>query len=97
MKILRSYILREPIVPFFLSLGVLTCVFLLGNLIRLANLVINKGVDLSTVGEIFLLYFPVLLGYTLPIAVFIAIILAMSRPSVVGEGRAIFVIAISIK
>ena len=85
MKIIRSYILRECIIPFFLSLGVLTCVFLLGNLIPLANLVINKGVALSTIGKIFLLSVPVLLGYTLPIACLISIIITFSRFSADNE------------
>ena len=79
MRIIRTYILKECIVPFFLALGVLTCVFLLGNLIQLAHLVINKGVSLSTVGYVFLLYIPVLLGYTLPLACLIGVILAFSR------------------
>ena len=79
MKILRSYMLRECILPFFLSLGVLTCVFLLGNLIRLANMVINKGVSLALVGHMFILYVPLLLGYTLPIACLTTVILTFSR------------------
>ena len=81
MKILRSYVLTECIVPFILSLIVLTCVFLLGNLINLANLVINKGVSLTTIGKAFVLYIPVLVGYTLPIACLIGVILAFSRMS----------------
>jgi len=85
MKILRNYILRETILPFFLSLGVLTCVFLLGNLIRLANLIINKGVSISLVGKIFLYYIPFLLGYTLPIACLTAVILTFSRFSADNE------------
>lgn len=85
MKIIRSYILKECIIPFFLALGVLTCVFLLGNLIQLANLVINKGIALDTVGKIFLLYIPVLLGYTLPLACLISIIMAFSRFSTDNE------------
>lgn len=85
MRILRSYILSETILPFFMAMAVLTCVFLLGNLIQLANLVINKGVDLGTVGQIFLLYFPVLIGYTFPIATLVAIMLAMSRFSADNE------------
>ncbi len=79
MKIIRSYILKELILPFILSLVVLTCVFLLGNLIQLTNLVINKGVGLSTVGYVFLLYIPLLIGYTLPIACLVSIILTFSR------------------
>jgi len=85
MKIIRSYILKECIVPFILSLMVLTCVFLLGNLIQLANLVVNKGVALSTIGHVFLLYIPVLLGYTLPIACLMSVILTFSRLSADNE------------
>ncbi len=89
MRILRTYILKECIVPFFLSLVVLTCVFLLGNLIQLANLVINKGVSPTTIGRVFLLYIPVLLGYTLPIACLVSIIFTFSRLSVDNEILAI--------
>ncbi|HNV23810.1 MAG TPA: LptF/LptG family permease, partial [Candidatus Omnitrophota bacterium] len=81
MKIIRSYILKECVIPFFMALMVLTSVFLLGNLIQLANLVINKGVGLSTVGNIFILLIPVLLEYTLPIACLISVILTFSRMS----------------
>lgn len=79
MRIIRSYILRECLVPFVMALVVLTCVFLLGNLIQLTNLVINKGVSLSTIGRAFLLMIPVFLGYTVPIACLISVILAFSR------------------
>ena len=85
MKIIHRYILIELILPFILSLGVLTCVFLLGNLIQLTNLVINKGVALSTVGRVFLLYIPMLLGYTLPIACLISVIITFSRFSADNE------------
>ena len=81
MRILRNYILCECISPFFLSLSVLTCVFLLGYLVQLAHLVINKGVSLLVIGEVFLLYVPVLLGYTLPIACLVGVILAFGRLS----------------
>lgn len=81
MKILRNYILGECIVPFFLALGVLTSVFLLGNLIQLANMVINKGVSLMIIGKVFLLSVPLLLGYTLPLACLIGITMAFSRMS----------------
>ena len=97
MRILRNYILGECIVPFFLALGVLTCVFLLGNLIQLAHLVINKGVSLATIGKVFLLYVPVLLGYTLPIACLVGVILAFSRLSTDNEILAIRASGIYIK
>lgn len=85
MRILRNYLLWECVLPFFIALGVLTCVFLLGNLVQLAHLVINKGVSLAVIGKIFLLYIPVLLGFTLPLAVMVGIILALSRLSTDNE------------
>ncbi len=85
MRILRHYILGECIIPFFVALGVLTSVFILGNLVQLAHMVINKGVSLGMVSQIFLLYIPVLLGYTLPIACLVGIILAFSRLSADNE------------
>ena len=85
MKILRNYILRECVLPFLLSLGVLTGVFLLGNLIRLANMVINKGVSLGLVGKVFLYYVPFFLTYTLPISSLVAVILTFSRFSADNE------------
>jgi lipopolysaccharide export system permease protein len=89
MRILRNYVLKECVLPFILALGVLTCVFLLGNLIQLAHMVINKGVSLVTIGKVFLLYIPVLLGYTLPLACLISVILGFSRLSVDNEILAI--------
>ena len=97
MRILRNYILRECIIPFFLALGVLTCVFLLGNLIQLANLVINKGVSIASIGKIFLLYVPVLLGYTLLIACLISVILAFGRMSSDNEILAMRATGIHVK
>jgi lipopolysaccharide export system permease protein len=85
MRILRNYILSECVLPFFLALGVLTCVFLLGNLIQLVNLVINKGVSLAVIGKVFLLSVPLLLGYTLPLACLVGITLAFSRLSADNE------------
>ena len=79
MRIIRNYILRECIIPFFMALVVLTCVFLLGNLVQLANLVINKGVSMAMVGHVFLLMIPLFLGYTIPIACLVSVILALSR------------------
>jgi lipopolysaccharide export system permease protein len=85
MKIIRSYVVKELAPPFILSLTVLTCIFLLGNLIQLTNLVINKGVPITSVGYVFILYIPVLLKYTLSLACLISVIMAFSRLSIDNE------------
>ena len=89
MRILRNYILLECIQPFTLSLSVLTSVFLLGFIPQLANKVINNGVSLSAMCQMFLYNVPILLGYTLPIACLITVILALGHMSAENEILAI--------
>jgi lipopolysaccharide export system permease protein len=81
MKILRNYFLKEFIGPLFLALAVLTFVMILGNLIKITELVINKGVDIYSVGKLFLFMMPALLTYTLPIATLIAVLMSLGRLS----------------
>lgn len=81
MRILRNYFLKEFIGPLFLSLGVLTFVMLIGNLVKIADLVINKGVDIFSVSKLFILMIPFLLTYTLPISALTASLLSLGRLS----------------
>src|SRR3989338_5679078 len=81
MKILRNYFLNEFIGPLFLALGVLTFVMILGNLVKIADLVINKGVNIFSVSKLLLLMIPYLLTYTLPIAALTAVLLSLGRLS----------------
>lgn len=97
MRIIRNYALRECVLPFLIALAILNCVFLLGNLIQLTHMVINKGVSLGTVGRVFALYVPVLLGYTLPIACLVSIMLGFSRLSADNEILAMRACGIQLK
>lgn len=81
MKILRDYILTEFLSLLFLSVLVLTFVMILGNLIKITDLVINKGVDLMSVGKLFMYLIPDLFVYTLPISVLSALMLSLGRLS----------------
>lgn len=79
MKILRNYFLKEFVAHLFLALGVLTFVMMLGNLVKIADLVINKGVDFFSVIKVFLFMVPYLLTYTLPISALSAVLLSLGR------------------
>jgi lipopolysaccharide export system permease protein len=85
MRILRNYILTEFFHSFLLSLVVFTFVLLVGNIIQLADLIINKGVGLISVLQLFFFLIPWLLSFTLPIAVLTAVILTFGRFSSDGE------------
>jgi LPS export ABC transporter permease LptF len=82
MKILRNYFLREFIGPLFLSLGVLSFVMVLvGNLKKIADLVINRGVDIYSVLKLFMFMTPYIVTYALPISVLIAVLISLGRLS----------------
>ena len=89
MKILRNYILKEFIVPFCLALLVLTFIMVLGNLVKSAELVINKGVKISLVIKSFLYMIPFLFTYTIPLACLFGVIFALGRLSSDNEIMAI--------
>jgi len=72
-----------------MALSVLTSVFLLGYLPQLANKVINDGVSLTAMSQVFLYYIPILLGYTLPIACLVTVILTFGQMSSENEILAI--------
>lgn len=89
MRILRTYLLKEFTGHLFLGLGVFTFVMVLGNLIKIADLVIRKGVDIYTVAKLFLFMMPYLLTYTLPISALVAVLLSLGRLSSDNEVIAI--------
>ena len=96
MRILRDYILNEFFHSFILSIVVFTFVLLVGNIIKLADLVINKGVDFISVLKLFLYLVPWLLSFTLPIAALTAVIMTFGRLSSDGELTAIKASGISL-
>jgi lipopolysaccharide export system permease protein len=79
MRTLRNYLLKELIEPFFLSIVVFTFVLLVGNLIKLADLIISKGVDIVSVSRLFFYLLPYLLSYTIPMATLTACLLGFGR------------------
>ncbi|MBN2097559.1 MAG: LptF/LptG family permease [Candidatus Omnitrophica bacterium] len=85
MKILRKYLLQELLWPFVLSLAVLIFIMLMGNMVNLFNLVINKGVSLILVSKLIMLLLPNILSYAIPLAILSATLLAIGRLSADNE------------
>ncbi|MFH1406820.1 MAG: LptF/LptG family permease [Candidatus Omnitrophota bacterium] len=79
MKILRNYILKELIYPFFLSLIVFTFVLVCGNILRLAEMMVTKGISAVYILKLFLYLLPSLLDITIPMAVLSAVLIAVGR------------------
>jgi lipopolysaccharide export system permease protein len=79
MKIIHKYVLAESVGPFLIGLFTFTLVVLLHRFARLADLVIAKGVPIRLVGSLILALFPTFLEITLPAALLLAVLLALSR------------------
>lgn len=79
MKILRTYLLREHLSPFFVTLGGLTVVLLVGNILKFAELVISKGVSIWDILRLLIYLIPSLLSFTIPMAAMVAIVMALGR------------------
>ena len=79
MRILRTYLLKEHLGPFIVTMSSLTGVLLIGHIIKFAELVISKGVSPFDILRLLIYLIPYMLSFTVPMACLIAMILAFSR------------------
>ncbi len=78
-RIIDRYLLREISFPFLASLFSVTFVLLLGRILQLMDLMVNKGVRVADVGKLILFLMPYFLLYTIPISLLIAILTGLGR------------------
>lgn len=81
MTILDRYILREMVVPFLLGLAIFTSILLIVRILKLVELVVNRGVPLAQMLRIFSYILPAFLEVTVPMALLLAILVAFGRLS----------------
>jgi lipopolysaccharide export system permease protein len=85
LKIIHRYIIREISLPFFMSIFVLTFVLLMGRMLQVMDLVVNKGMQVSDVVKLILYLIPSFLVFTIPISFLIALLIGMVRLSSYSE------------
>jgi lipopolysaccharide export system permease protein len=81
VTILDRYILREMVVPFLLGLAIFTSILLIVRILKLVELVVNRGVPLAQMVRIFSYILPAFLEVTVPMALLLAILVAFGRLS----------------
>lgn len=79
MRILRNYILKDFFTSFIFALLLLTMVMLLGQMVKISDMVIRQGVNIFDALKAFSLFVPYILKFTLPLAFLLGILLAMGR------------------
>ena len=65
-RIINQYILREISFPFFMTLFVFTFILLMGKILQLMDLMINKGVSFTDISKLVLFLMPSFLVFTIP-------------------------------
>lgn len=85
LKILDRYIIKELSIPFLLGIFILTFLILVHQLLRLMELVIDKGVGLLSVAQIFTYLLPSFFLLTIPMAVMLASVMTFNRLSFDNE------------
>jgi lipopolysaccharide export system permease protein len=80
-KTINRYILREISFPFFMILLILTFVLLMGRILQLMDLMINKGVSLVAIAKLISYLMPSFFIITIPISFLIAILIGLGRLS----------------
>ena len=85
MKLIDRAILKEMAQAFSLGLMVFTFVLLTNKILRLVELIVNKGVGIFTVLQLFLYSLPYSLVVTIPMSVLLAILTTYSRLGADGE------------
>ncbi len=79
MTIITRYILKELLVPFTLSVAVLAFLLVTQQALRLIDLLVNRGVEIGVLVQIFATLLPAFFVITLPVAALMAAIGAFNR------------------
>lgn len=79
MSILTRYLLRAHIGPFVFALSVLTGLLLINTVARRFEELAGKGLPIAVIGEVLLLSLPHILALTVPMAVLVAVLYALSQ------------------
>jgi lipopolysaccharide export system permease protein len=86
---IHRYIAREIVVPALFGLLIFTFILLLGRLLKLAELVINKGVPLGQMAVLFGYLLPTFLIITIPLGFLLGVLLGFARLSSDNEMTAL--------
>lgn len=79
MRIIRNYLFKEFIESFISSFAGITFILLLGNLVKVLDLIVRKGVNVIIALKSFLYAVPYLLQYSIPLAALLGILISMGR------------------
>ena len=96
MSLLTRYLLRQLAAPFAFALVALTGFMLLNQVAKKFGQLVGKGLEWSVIAEVFVLSIPFIVAMTLPMAVLVAVLYAVSHLAADNEITAMRASGISI-
>ncbi len=84
-SIVNRYIFKEMIPPFILTLGFLSFVFLLAQILDITNMIVNYNASLVSVLLLLLYCTPEFLQFTIPMSIMMSVLLTFLRMAVDNE------------
>jgi lipopolysaccharide export system permease protein len=81
ISIIDRYIVSEIVAPFVLGVALLTFALVTGRLLKLTEMVVNRGVTLGDVGSLIGYIMPAFLELTFPMAVLLGVLMGFGRMS----------------
>ncbi|MGI6610992.1 MAG: LptF/LptG family permease [Limnochordia bacterium] len=85
MRILSRHLVHEMTMPMLFGVCAFTSLFVSGDLLNLANLVVETGAPIAAALKVFLLKLPQIVVWTFPMSVLLAALLSLSRLSANSE------------
>src|SRR5579859_5526541 len=81
ITIIDRYIVGEIVAPFALGVALLTFALVTGRLLKLTEMVVNRGVSLADVASLVGYIMPAFLELTFPMAVLLGVLMGFGRMS----------------
>ena len=97
MKIIEKYILEDVKMPIIFGVSLFTFIFLIEIIVSLMENIIVKGISLIDVLRILSFYLPPILSQTIPMGVFLGVMITFSKFTRTSEATAMSSIGMSLK
>ncbi|HXW62138.1 MAG TPA: LptF/LptG family permease [Candidatus Acidoferrales bacterium] len=97
MRLLDRYVAREVVSHAALGLVVFTFVFFVPQLVRLMELIVRHSSGIGSITLLFLCTLPPVLGFTLPMAVLVGVLIGLGRLSADSEIVALHASGVSLR
>lgn len=94
-KTLSRYFLKESLPPFFLGILVFSFILITGNILKILQILISKGINIYDFLDLLFNLFIPLFSFVIPMSVMLSILIALSRLSIDNEITALKSLGIS--